>query len=382
MKVVRMGIVGMGGMGTEHARAILAGKVKGAELTAVCDTYTPNLAKVEGPRKFDSVSALMRSGLIDAVVVATPHYSHTTVGIQALKAGLHVLVEKPISVHKADAERLLAAHRNRRQVFAAMFNLRTTARYRRVRQFIEDGTLGELVRVTWMATHWFRTNTYYASGGWRGTWKGEGGGVLLNQCPHQLDLLQWFCGMPRRLMAFCKMGAHHPVEVEDEVTAYLEYPNGATGTFVATTGEWPGTDRLILACDKAQVEVTGDGRTILRRNSIPTSELCRTSRETMPKPPPEIIEFPPEPEGGEHHIILSNFADAILNGVPLIAPAREGLNSLEIANAMIYSSLTGKPVDFPLKGAAYARRLKQLIRRSGRGIPKSPGKRAPRARAK
>jgi predicted dehydrogenase len=382
MKIVRMGIVGMGVMGTAHAKSILAGAVKGMELTAVCDTHTPNLAQVEGPRKFDSVSALIRSGLIDAVVIATPHYGHTVVGIEALKAGLHVLVEKPISVHKADAERLLAAHRNRRQVFAAMFNLRATTRYRRVRQFIEDGTLGSLVRVTWMATHWFRTNHYYASGGWRGTWKGEGGGVLLNQCPHQLDLLQWFCGMPTRLMAFCKMGAHHPIEVEDEVTAYLEYPNGATGTFVATTGEWPGTDRLVLACDKAQIEVTGDGRTILRRNRMATSELCRTSRETMPKPEPEVTVYPDEKEGAEHVIILANFAEAILEGAPLIASAREGLNSLELSNAMIYSSLTGKPVTFPLNGAAYARRLNQLIRGSGRGSPKSPGKRVRPARAK
>lgn len=382
MKVVRMGIVGMGIMGTEHAQTILAGAVKGMELTAVCDTYSPNLSRVEGPRKFDSVSAMIRSGLIDAVVIATPHYGHTVVGIEALKAGLHVLVEKPISVHKADAERLLAAHRNPRQVFAAMFNLRTAPRYRRVHQFIEEGTLGKLVRVTWMATQWFRTNHYYASGGWRGTWKGEGGGVLLNQCPHQLDLLQWFCGMPQRLMAFCKMGAHHPIEVEDEVTAYLEYSNGATGMFVATTGEWPGTDRLILAGDKAQIEVTGDGRTILRRNRTPTSELCRTSREAMPKPEPEVTEYSRDQGGGEHIIILANFAQAILEGAPLIAPARQGLNSLEIANAMIYSSLTGKPVDFPLSGAAYARKLKQLIRASVRGNPKSPEKRVRRDRAK
>jgi predicted dehydrogenase len=382
MKKVRLGIVGLGVMGTAHAQAILNGSVKDAELTAVCDTYTPNLDRVVGPRKFDSVSALIRSGLIDAVVIATPHYGHTVVGIEALKAGLHVLVEKPVSVHKADAERLLAAHRNPRQVFAAMFNLRATARYRRVRQFIQDGTLGSLVRVTWMATHWFRTNHYYASGGWRGTWKGEGGGVLLNQCPHQLDLLQWFCGMPTRLMAFCKMGAHHPIEVEDEVTAYLEYANGATGTFVATTGEWPGTDHLILAGDKAQIEVISDGRTILRRNRMPTSKLCRTSRETMPKPVPEVTEYPAEKEGPEHLVVLSNFTEAILKGTPLIATAREGLNSLELSNAMIYSSLTGKPVVFPLNGAAYARRLKQLIRGSGRGSLKSPGKRVRPARAK
>jgi predicted dehydrogenase len=188
--------------------------------------------------------------------------------------------------------------------------------------------------------------------------------------------------MPTRLMAFCKMGAHHPIEVEDEVTAYLEYANGATGTFVATTGEWPGTDHLILAGDKAQIEVISDGRTILRRNRMPTSKLCRTSRETMPKPVPEVTEYPAEKEGPEHLVVLSNFTEAILKGTPLIATAREGLNSLELSNAMIYSSLTGKPVVFPLNGAAYARRLKQLIRGSGRGSLKSPGKRVRPARAK
>ncbi len=247
MKKVRLGIIGVGGMGLYHARYLLDGKVDRCELTAVCDVDPARLQQFDkhaGIKQFTDSRTLIRSGKVDAVLIATPHYSHTTIGIDAFKNGLHVLVEKPISVHKADCERLIAAHTDKKLVFAAMFMLRTSPLYKNVKRLLDDGEVGRLTRVSWLVTSWFRTETYYASGGWRATWKGEGGGVLLNQCPHNLDLLQWFCGMPSRVRGFCSFGKYHDIEVEDEVTAYLEYPNGATGVFVTTTGEAPGTDRL------------------------------------------------------------------------------------------------------------------------------------------
>jgi predicted dehydrogenase len=299
----------------------------------------------------------------DAVLIATPHYDHTTIGIAALEAGYHVLVEKPISVHKADCERLTAAHKDKDLVFAAMFNQRTDPHYKKIKQLVEEGELGQFLRISWIITDWFRTESYYASGGWRATWAGEGGGVLLNQCPHNLDLLQWICGMPTMVQGFCGIGKRHDIEVEDEVTAYLEFPDDCTGVFVTSTGEAPGTSRFEIAGDRGKL-VLEDGTITFVHNKIPATEFLRTSKASFAKPDVETITFPVEGTGGQHAEILENFADAILEGQDLIAPAEEGIHSVELGNAMLYSSLIGQPVELPLDGEAFERELKKLIETS------------------
>lgn len=364
MAEVKLGIIGVGVMGGAHARSVLGGAVSRCRLAAVCDILPERLKPFGGGvRTFADSRELIRSGVADAVLIATPHYGHTTIGIDALEQGLHVLVEKPISVHKADCERLIAAHRSRRQRFAAMFNQRTDPMYRRLKKLIDDGELGALVRVNWIITNWFRTHQYYASGSWRATWAGEGGGVLLNQCPHQLDLLQWLCGMPSRVRAFCRLGGKHPIEVEDEVTAYLEYANGATGVFVTSTGEAPGTNRLEIAGDRGRV-VAENGRLHFTRNEVPAAEFCRTSRDLFASPAVWNCELPVHGSGGQHVEIIQNFVNSILDSVPLIAPAPEGIRSVELANAVLFSSLRERTVDLPLDGAQYEKTLKGLIRNS------------------
>ena len=360
MKKVRLGIVGIGNMGTSHATSVLAGKVPRLELTAVADRDPDRCARVPGVPGFATLGEMIGSGLIDAVLIATPHYDHTTLGIEALRAGLHVMVEKPISVHKADAERLLAAHTNRRQVFGAMFNQRTDRNYRKIRQLIGDGKLGEIRRVNWVITNWFRTEAYYASGGWRATWKGEGGGVLLNQCPHNLDLFQWMFGRPQRVRAFCHFGQYHAIEVEDDVTAYLEFANGATGVFIASTGEAPGTNRLEVTGEYGKLVYEND-RIVFTRNAVPMSEFSRKAKDGFASPKTRDMAMPALDHGGQHNEILRNFTDAILDGVPLLAPAAEGLHSVELANAMLYSAWTGRTVELPLDGQRYARALKRKI---------------------
>lgn len=365
MKEVRIGIVGVGGMGTSHARQIVAGKVNRARLTAVCDV---NPARFEafpepGILKFNDSRELIRSGQVDAVIVATPHYGHTTVGIDALSRGLPTLVEKPISVHKADAERLIAARKDKKTVFAAMFNQRTDPHYIKLRNLIQSGELGEIRRVSWIITDWYRTQAYYDNGGWRATWAGEGGGVLLNQCPHNLDLLQWLFGMPVRVRAYCALGKFHKIEVEDSVTAYLEYPNGATGVFITSTGEAPGTNRLEVAAERGRVVVEG-GKITWIRNVVEAGEFSRTSKASFARPETWTVDVPCEHSGGQHVAILQNYVDAILDGTPLIAPAEEGIRSVELANAMLYSSFTDKTVELPLSAKAYEAHLKKLIRNS------------------
>jgi predicted dehydrogenase len=293
---------------------------------------------------------------VDAVLIATPHYFHTTIGIDALDNGLHVLVEKPISVHKADCERLIAAaERNPKSVFSAMFQMRTFPDYKRIHRLIADGALGAIQRVNWIVTAWYRTEAYYASGGWRATWKGEGGGVLLN--------LQWMCGMPVRMRASCGFGKYHDIEVEDEVTAYFEYANGATGVFIASTGEAPGTDRLEIAGDRAKL-VYEDGKLTLVRNEVSAREFSKTSRDGFDRPDVWNVEVPIRSARSGHSVITQNFVDAILDGTPLIAPAGEGIHSVELSNAMIYSAVTGATVELPLDAAAYEAKLKQLIAES------------------
>lgn len=360
---IRTGLVGLGIMGTQHARRIIAGEVPGLTLAAVCDEDSTRLAewsKREGVSVHTTFASLLASG-IDAVIIATPHFSHTTYGIQALEAGKHVLVEKPISVHKADAERLIAAHRGReRQVFAAMFNQRTDPTYRKLKQLITSGELGPIQRISWIITDWFRTQSYYNSGGWRAKWATEGGGVLINQCPHQLDLYQWLFGMPTRVRAECRLGRYHAIEVEDDVTAFLEHANGARGTFITTTGEAPGTNRLEVAADRGKI-VIENGTLHYTRNEVPTSEHCRTAKEGFSRPDIWQITIPCPGKNEQHLGILKNFAAACLDGEPLIAPAAEGIHSVELANAMLLSSARNATLDLPIDGAAYASWLQEMI---------------------
>jgi len=365
MNKVRLGIVGLGNIGKYHTEYLSQGKVPRAELTAVCDAFAP-LEQFAQFKTFKEPEALLRSGLIDAVIISTPHYQHTTLGIAALGAGLHVMVEKPISAHKADAERLIAAAQQRpQQVFAGMFQLRTEPRYLKIRRLIEDGDLGEVVRLSWIITDWYRTEAYYASGGWRATWKGEGGGVLLNQCLHNLDVLAWLVGMPARVRSFCQLGRYHDIEVEDNVTAYLEYANGATGVFVTSSGEAPGTNRLEIAGTRGKV-VLENNRLTFTRNEADMIAFSRAAKSGFVKPEVWNVELPFADATVPHAIVMRNFVEAVLDGTPLLAPGAEGMWSVELANVMLLSSLIGQTVDLPMDSAAYERKLQQLIAESKR----------------
>jgi predicted dehydrogenase len=360
-KTVRLGIIGVGGMGSLHARTLLDGKVPGVELTEVCDHDPERLEKFKELKHWSDADAMIAEGGVEAVLIATPHYDHVTYGVKALQAGLHVLVEKPIAVHKADAERLIAAHTNPDQVFSAMFNQRTDPCYQWVREKIQDGTLGRINRVNWIITDWFRTESYYRNGGWRATWAGEGGGVLLNQCPHQLDLWQWLFGMPAKVHAFTQIGRFHDIEVEDDVTAHLQYEDGMRGVFITTTGEAPGTNRLEIAAENGRVVIEGS-EVKFDRNAVPTSEHSAICPAGFTQPKIQRRETISFTDKGEQHVgIMKNFINAILGKEALLAPAPEGIHSVELGNAMLYSGLTEQAVEMPLDAAAYETKLKELI---------------------
>jgi predicted dehydrogenase len=364
MKKIRLGVIGIGTMGRSHLNKLPM--MKNVELTAVCDIVGERALKAAAEYRcpaYTDYRTLLRDKVCDAVLVVTPHYSHTPIGIAALKAGLHVLVEKPISVHKADCERLIAAHTGRKQVFSAMFNQRTDPRYRKLKEWVQDGTLGKIDRITWIITDWFRTDTYYASSTWRSTWAGEGGGVLLNQATHNLDLWQWIFGMPQHVRGLCKFGRKHAIEVEDEITATFDYDSGCTGVLIASTGEAPGTNRLEVAAENGKVVIEGNTFQFIR-NETPATRFIRTSKDPWEKPGVWEISVPVRGTGGQHKEILQNFIDAIVDHAPLISPATEGIRAVELGNAILYSSEHDRTVDLPLDAKAYARLLKRKIRES------------------
>ena len=363
MDNVRIGIIGMGNMGQFHAKDIIEGKVARGKLAAVGSTSPSKLAEFEkkGIKVYGSGEEMITSGNIDALLIATPHYQHTSLGIAALEAGLHIMVEKPISAHKADAEKLIAkAKAHPDQVFAGMFQLRVEPRYQKIREIVHNGQLGDLMRVLWIMTDWFRSEIYFQSGGWRATWKGEGGGVLLNQCLHQLDAMQWITGMPNRVSSHVGIGKWHDIEVEDDVTCYMDFPNGATGAFITSSGETPGSNRLEIAGTKGRLILEND-KLLLTRNAVPSDEWCKTSKIGFQQPETTEEEIPIPGSESPHAKLMTNFVNAIIDGEALIAPGSEGIGSVELANVMVYSGLIEKAIDLPLDGAAWEAKLNDLI---------------------
>ena len=360
---VRIGVVGVGNMGSQHARSILAGRVPGSVLAAVCDIQADRLSGYGDAATFTDARTLFASGTVDAVVVAIPHPLHVEMGLAAFRAGLHLLMEKPLGIHKAEVERLLAVPRP--GVFSMMFNQRTDPCFQKVRELVRGGALGPVRRFAWTITDWFRTNAYYRSSPWRATWTGEGGGVLLNQGVHNMDLLQWIFGLPVRVRAHAGFGRFHPIDVEDDVTALLEYPDGMTGVFTTTSGEAPGLNRLEVAGDNGLLVLDGETLTF-RRNEVPTREFLRTCPTGYARPASWDVQIPlPGGHGPQHDGILRNFVNAIRTGEPLVAPGEEGLPSLELINSIMLSAMEDRAVSLPLDAARYARLLKRR-QRTGR----------------
>jgi len=368
MDNVRFGVIGLGNMGGYHVAHF--DQVENATLTAVADTNPARLAQHasrQDIKTFERWEDMVASGLVDAVLIATPHYSHVPIAEAAFANGLHVLCEKPIAVSVKAARHLNAvAAKHPNLKFGVMLNLRTTPMYIKLRELIAAGELGEIRRITWIVTDIFRTYAYYASGGWRATWSGEGGGVLINQCPHTLDLIQWITGMrPGRVIATVAIGKMHPIEVEDDVSAILEYPNGAVGHFITNTAESPGTNRLEIAGDRGRI-IAEKNKITFTRTRQDVQEVNRTSQETFAQIETWDIDVPfDRTTEGSHWAITRNFVNAILHDEPLIAPGTDGMYSLELGNAMLMSGVKQTPVDLPVDGDAYDRLLLDLAKQYG-----------------
>jgi len=370
MERVRFGVVGMGNMGTYHCNYL--DTLPGARLAAVCESDAAKLEaaaeKFPEAEKFQRWQEMLASKTIDAVLIATPHYQHPDIAVAAFDHGLHVLCEKPAAVTVKEARRMNdAAAKHPELKFAMNFQMRANPVLRKLRELIHGGDLGEIFRITWIVTTWFRTNAYYASGGWRATWAGEGGGVLINQCPHNLDQLHWLTGMmPRRITAVAHIGKTHPIEVEDEVSAIMEYDNGATGHFITTTGEAPGTDRLEIAGDRGRIVAEG-GKLLFRMNRQGVRDFRENSKQSFAIPEVWDVDVPAHKADYSDNTkaMTQNFVNAVLKDEPLIAPGSEGAKGLEIGNAMLMAGLTREPVELPLDGDAFESFLGDLTKKYG-----------------
>lgn len=364
MEKIRLGIIGVGNMGSGHLQNVIDGKCPKIEVTAVADI---DPEKLENARKklpslacFEDTEKMLDSGLIDAALIAVPHYAHPKYAVECFKRGIHVMTEKPAGVYTRQVREMNETAEKAGVKFGIMFNQRTNPIYKKAREIVQSGALGKPKRLVWIITNWYRTQAYYNSGSWRATWNGEGGGVLLNQAPHNLDLWQWIFGMPKKIRGFCATGKYHNIDVEDDVTIYSEYENGATAVFISTTGEAPGTNRLEISGDLGKL-VLEDGKLKWWRLKVPEREFCFTSKEGFLWPETEYEEFSEEAPDG-HSTVLENFAEAILDGAELIADGREGLNSLSISNAAYLSSWTDKWAEIPTDEKLFERYLAELCR--------------------
>ena len=388
---VRLGIVGIGNMGSVHVKHVL--DLANTELAALCDNREEKLAKANREAQvpvFTDFEQMLDSVELDGVIIATPHYDHPDMSIAAFQRGINVLVEKPIAVHIGEAQRMIDAYCSAKRsspdlVFAAMFMQRTWGHWRKIKAMIDSGDLGKLQRCTWIITDWFRTQYYYDSGDWRASWSGEGGGVLMNQCPHNLDLYQWLVGMPASIHGFVNFGKHHRIEVEDEVTAYFKYANGMVGHFITTTGESPGSNRLeivgengmlvysapIKAARQAPIAraaptaagVNGQsGELVFFRNERSSIAEIRDSDKGFEKVPctREVVSYDHHGKQG-HEIVIENFANTILGGETLIAPAEEGLNSITLNNGIILSAHKRQTIDLPIDAREFSDLLAQYV---------------------
>lgn len=368
MNNVRVGVIGIGNMGSAHSYCIADGEINGMTLAAVCDIDINKLnsfsEKYSGIKIYKDYNDLISDKEIDAVIIAVPHPLHSEIAIKALNNGLHVMLEKPADIAVSKVKKLNEAAENSDKIFGIMFNQRTNPLFQKARDIVQNGELGELKRTVWIITNWYRTQSYYDSGDWRATWAGEGGGVLINQAPHNLDLWQWICGMPKSVTAFCDIAKYHNIEVEDDVTIFTKYENGATGTFITSTGEYPGTNRLEISGDKGKI-VLENG--VLKWWKLKTSEkeVRNTSLKGFAEIDYDYVEIKQEKAETAHKGILQNFANAVLFGEKLIASGIDGINELTISNAAYLSNWKdNKEVKLPFDCSEFDEFYKQMVDKS------------------
>ena len=378
---VRLGIIGLGAEGGMYAQFLADGRVPNMEIGAICDILTEKKEDADkyGVPFFEDYKEMVTSGKVDAVVTTVPHYLHPEMGIFALENGIHALVEKPVGVYTKQANELIEYAATKPELkFGVFFNQRTNQLYKDLRELIQSGELGKLRHTSWIITTWWRPQGYYEQSDWRATWGGEGGGVLVNQAPHQLDLWQWICGVPNSVFAKAQYGFKRDIAVEDEVNALVSFDDGATGTFITCTHDMMGTDRLEILCDAGKVVVDNSNKVTISRLNQPEHELSKgMSMDEVGKlfkgelDMSQFLTTEVKDYGsvwGEQHCeVMRNFAAAVQGEEELLAPGADGIHGVRLANAIHLSSWTGQEVSIEnFDEQAYLDELNKRIREEGK----------------
>jgi predicted dehydrogenase len=357
-----MGIIGLGAMGKSHAE--IAATTEEMCLKAVCDSdpsVAKSIAEKTGARAFRNAADLIGSCMVDAVIVAVPHPFHARLAISALEAGLGVLCEKPMAVTVMEADRMLEAAQRTKAPLSIMFQHRSNGIFQTAKRIIDEGRLGTLYRTCLISTC-FRSQAYYDSASWRATWAGEGGGVTINQAPHDLDMFTWLGGLPGLVRARSAT-RRHDIECEDEVSAILEYPSGAEGYLHFSTNEVPGQNLMEFRGETGRLIIEG-GKIRLETSRQGIQEFNDQTRDMWGCPAFAPEDVDPDPTPSSHARIITNFVRHMLKGEPLLMPPEEGLRSMEMINALILGGRTGEPVSIPVDRTRYERFMEELRRGS------------------
>lgn len=360
--MTRIAVVGLGPIGSLHVDNLLGGKIKDTKLVAICEQRPVDDPKFNGIKIYKDIDEMLaQKDEFDAVIISTPSFTHYPLAKKSLEAGFHTLVEKPIALCTADAQELMEISKRTGKICAIMLNQRTTPLYARIKELVDNGDVGEIHRVSWTMSNWYRPDIYFTSSPWRGTWKGEAGGVLINQSIHNIDIWAWIFGLPKSLRAWCKYGKYHSIEVEDEVTCVMQLENGATASFITSTGEYPGANRLLIAGDKAFILAENDKLTITRYKDGSITRYTHDTKYVFGSPETEVTEESFADKGLQHVGVVNNFVGAIRGECTLDYESAEGKLSLAMANAMLMSSWLEKEVEFPFSDAEYKKLLDSKI---------------------
>ncbi|MGI6654011.1 MAG: Gfo/Idh/MocA family protein [Christensenellales bacterium] len=386
-KIVRYGLIGIGAQGGTYAK-MLTGKAGArpdkSALGALCDIDPDKKTMCEilypDVPFYTDYKEMIASGHVDAIVTTVPHYLHPEMAIYALEHGVHALVEKPAAVYAKQVRKMNEyAATKPNLAFGIMFNQRTNDLYKKLRDLVQSGELGEIRRVNWIINSWWRPDSYYKQSEWRATWGGEGGGVLVNQAPHQLDLVQWIAGIPTKVWAKIVYGSHRDIVVDNDVTATFTYANGATGSFITATHDPVGTDRLEIDLNRGKIVVEDSKKATILRFAKSEDEMNTTMSmadvmrlfmggQADKLYTTETIEST-DGWGVQHRKVFSDFSRHIVDGTPLLAPGSEGINGVNLANAMLLSSWLGREVDNPVDENLFLAELNKRIAAEGKYPP-------------
>ena len=364
---LKFGVIGVGNMGTAHAKHLFEGKIDNAVLTALCDVDTEVINRLKndfyGISVYDNHLQMLEKADCDAVIIATPHYSHPIIACDAFKAGKHVLTEKPIGVLQSDIEKMIISAKTSEKAFGIMFNQRTNPLFMKAKELVESGEIGVKKRLIWIITNWYRTQSYYESSSWRASWRGEGGGVLMNQAPHQLDLMQWIFGVPNSVYANLSVAKYHNIEVEDDAELLFGYDDGSSAVFITSTGETPGTNRLEISGDKGKI-VLEEGKLKHWKLHENERDFCFSKSEGFYNAPYDYSEFSADEEKDGHITVLNNFCNHILFGEPLIVSGFDGVYQTQMTASAYLSNFTFTRQPIPCEIEVFDALIKKLSEKS------------------